>query len=894
MALNHTHIVITVNLPLCLSEKHLMRVHTKILYLIAFLAVATSCSQEKNTIVNRSYHNVTARYNGFFNGRLALQDAYQSMKENHQEDYTSLLPIFISSKDEVVQPVYPDLERAIEKTSMVVDRHSMDINGKENCKWIDDTWIVMGEAQFLKGELTQAKQIFDFTKRKYPDPKTEQLSHYWLARVYTEQEQYTRAGDELRKLDKGEGLPEKYLGDVFAFKAEYYLAQKRNEEAIEELQKSIANTKNRDEKTRRMFILAQLLRLQGDGISSSSMYESVIKRNPEYEMAFYAKINRALAYDVTAGDIEAIRKILFKMLKDDKNVEYLDQIYYALAELEFKEGDEPEGIVYLKLATKKSVKNGNTKGLAFYKLGEIAFAKDDYELAQTYYDSTVAFLSTEHPDYDKILLTANSLTQMMRDITIVETQDSLQAFTQKPKKKQERIIDIIIEDLIQEEIDAKRQKQLEESQAQANKFNQNQQVNRNITRGEWYFYNPAAVGFGASEFKKIWSSRKNEDDWRRKDKTSVAPLLLETDDELAEADTAEGANDPKNPNFYWKSVPDTDEKIVRSNALIIEAIYDLAMVYKDQMLDEPMAIATFEELISRYDSTKYHPNTYYQLYLMFTKNGNQEKAVFYKALLLDEYPETDYAKVIENPDYAEQAVASEDLLEDVYSRSYEYFKQGYYSKCYDMSTKALEKYPESPYVPKFKLIIALSLGRIDSEARMIAELEIVAKVYGSREEGKEARKILEFLKNGKEIDTLEEAEEVAVEEVIEEKKKQYNYDVGAQHNFVIIVPDTADYNTLQAKVSDFNRRYFGSKGLKTSMIPIKDGKSMIVVSKVGFSTPALNYYNTFLNARDDTEVFRLREHPYFVISFDNYAKFYKDQIVEAYLLFFAENYTATE
>ena len=611
-------------------------------------------------------------------------------------------------------------------------------------------------------------------------------------------------------------------------------------------------------------------------------------------MSFYAKINRALAYDVTAGDVEAIRKILFKMLKDEKNAEYLDQIYYALAELELKEDDEPEGIKYLKLATKKSVKNGNTKGLAFYKLGELAFAKEDYPLAQAYYDSTVAFLSTEHPDYDKILLTANSLTQMMRDITIVETQDSLQAFSQKPKKEQEKIIDMIIDDLIQEEIDAKRQKQLEESQAQANKFNQNQQVNRNITRGEWYFYNPAAVGFGASEFKKIWSSRKNEDDWRRKDKTSVAPLLLETDDELADADTTEGANDPKNPNFYWKTVPDTEEKIVRSNALIVEALYDLAMVYKDQMMDEPMAIVTFEDLLNRYDSTKYHPNTYYQLYLMHSKNGNAQQAAKYKGLILEEYPETDYAKVIENPDYAEKAVASEGLLEEVYTRSYEYFKQGFYSKCYEMATKALEEYPESEYVPKFKLLIALSLGRIDSEARMIAELEEVAKVYGSREEGAEARKILEFLKNGKEVVTIEEAEEEAMEEVIEEKKKQYNYDVGAQHNFVIIVPDTTDYNLLQAKVSDFNRRFFGSKGLKTSLIPIKDGKAMIVVSKVGFSAPALNYYSTFHSAEDDTQVFRQREYPYFVISFDNYAKFYKDQLVEAYLLFFAENYSVTE
>ena len=99
--------------------------------------------------------------------------------------------------------------------------------------------------------------------------------------------------------------------------------------------------------------------------------------------------------------------------------------------------------------------------------------------------------------------------------------------------------------------------QLEEAQAQANKFNQNNQANRNIVRGAWYFYNPAAVGFGAGEFKKIWGNRKNEDDWRRKDKTSVAPLLIESA-EGAEigGDTTKGANDPKNPYYYLKNIPE--------------------------------------------------------------------------------------------------------------------------------------------------------------------------------------------------------------------------------------------------------------------------------------------------------------------------------------------------
>lgn len=865
------------------------------IFALFVIVLITSCSQEKNTIVNRAYHNMTARYNGYFNGRLALDDAHRKMTESYQEDYTQLLPIFISSKDEVVQPVFPDLERAIEKTSLVVDRHSMDINGKENCKWIDDTWIVMGEANFLKGELVQAKQIFDFTKRKYPDPAIEQLSRYWLARIYTKQEAYTRAGDELRKLENGTGFPEKRLGELYAFKAQYYLQQDRKDEAIEELQKSIEHTRKRDEKTRRMFILAQLLRIQGDGSHSSEMYEQVIKRNPEYEMAFYAKINRALAFDVTKGDVSEIRDILFKMLKDDKNIEYQDQIYYALAELEFKEDDEEEGIEYLHLATKKSVRNGNTKGLAFYKLGEIYFGRQDYPVAQAYYDSTVTFLSTEHPEYDRILAMASNLTQLMRDIEVIEYQDSLQAFAQKPKKEQDRLIELMIEDLIQAEQDAERQRQLEEAQAQANKFNQNNQANRNIVRGAWYFYNPAAVGFGAGEFKKIWGNRKNEDDWRRKDKTSVAPLLIESA-EGAEigGDTTEGANDPKNPYYYLKNIPDTEEKLALSHALIIEALYDLAQVYKDKMNDEPKAIESYEELISRYDSSKYHPSIYYQLYMIYKAKGNTNKSDYYKNLILNDYAETDYAKVILNPNYAEESVQDNRLAEEVYQRAYTYFQQGFYDKVYEMCEKSIKEFEDHELKPQFVLLRALSLGRIDGEERMLKELEEVARIYGSQDVGAEARKILGYYKNGKSIKTLEENENEAMAEENAKLKEAYKYDIGAQHNFVLVIPDTADQAAIQNKVSNFNRKYFGTKGLKTSYIPLKDGMGMVVVSKVGFVAPAVAYYQTFTNATADTQVFLDRGYPYFVISFDNYARFFKNPVVAPYLEFFNESYPLSE
>lgn len=811
------------------------------------------------------------------------------METSYEEDYTQRLPVFIYNNQEIIQPVYPQLDRAIEKTSMVVDRHSMDIEGKEYCKWIDDTWMVMGEAQFLKKELTLAKQIFDFTKRKYPDESIKQQSYFWLGRIYMEQEQYERASDQFRKISIAEGFPEKMLGDYYAVRTDFYLRQDRLDDAIEELEKSVNFTRKRQVKTRRMFLLAQLYDEQGDGPRSTRLFAEVIARNPDYEMAFYAKINRALAYDVTAGKSDDIKEILFDMIKDEKNAEFLDQIYYALAEIELKEGNEEKGVEYLKLATQKSVRNGNAKGLAYYRLAEIYFEKPVYDVAQTYYDSTVAFLSTEHPDYDMVLARANSLTQMMRDINIVKEQDSLQAFAKLPKKEQEQIIEAKIQDVIQAEKDAERERELEELRGQQAKFDQNNQFNQNARSGDWYFYNPGAVSFGAQEFKRIWGgNRKNEDDWRRADKTSAAPLLIEGDGMVLAEDTIDGANDPKNENFYWKMVPDTDEKLDRSNQLIIEALYDLGLVYKEQMNDLPPAAETFEDLIARYDSSKYHPTCYYQLYRLYLEMGNEAKAEYYKREVVSMYPESDFAKVIINPNYAAQEEVQTQAVQQIYEQAYVFFNQGFYTKAYEYVSLAEEKYPNSAYQPQLSFLKALCTGYLEGEQRMIEELKEVGKKYGGADVGAEAKEIVAYLEGGGQAENENEANAID-QEAIAAAKAKFEYDVGAAHNFILILPDTMSSTNVQLKLSDFNRKYFSTKGFKTSMIPLKEGKNMFIVSNVGYASKAVDYYSTFKNAKE-VESFVKGAFPFFVISYNNYAQFYKDQNVDAYFAFFNENY----
>ena len=71
----------------------------------------------------------------------------------------------------------------------------------------------------------------------------------------------------------------------------------------------------------------QLLAKLGKGYESALAYEDVLKLHPDdYDITFSAQIKRAENFDVFMEDISIIEKALNKMLKDDKNITYRDQI----------------------------------------------------------------------------------------------------------------------------------------------------------------------------------------------------------------------------------------------------------------------------------------------------------------------------------------------------------------------------------------------------------------------------------------------------------------------------------------------------------------------------------------------------------------------------------------
>ena len=446
----------------------------------------------------------------------------------------------------------------------------------------------------------------------------------WLAKTYLELTKVTDAENTFDFLRNERHFPAKKRGDLEAAEADFYLQTKNYPKAIEHLQKAVIFAKKRDDRSRWSFILAQLNQKElGDNAKAFDLYTRVIKLNPPYEMAFNAQMARARCFNINGKNNEEVKKQLHKMAKDEKNKDFLDQIYYALATIALKETDTTAAVGYLHQSVKTSTSNTMQKAISYLDLAKLTFVNRDYKNAQAYYDSTITVLPTDYPDYDNVLAMRNSLTKLIKNLNTIAFEDSVQKVGTLSKKDQEKYVD----NLIQKEKEAEQKAKEEKLQAnQIFKDTRNGAPDQaNTGSGSWYFYNSSALSFGLTDFLKKWGNRKLEDNWRRSDKETVAAENLEQLDDgsgkkdESKTDSAKWANKRKK---YLENIPGDSAALAKSMAKIVDAYYNIAMIYKEQLNDQPKAAATFEELLHRFPENKYKLQCYYQLYRTYLAMGN--------------------------------------------------------------------------------------------------------------------------------------------------------------------------------------------------------------------------------------------------------------------------------
>lgn len=832
-------------------------------------------------MVSRAYHNTTSRYNGYFNARELIKQNELMLAENQIDDYSAILPIFIYPDEKKSQTMYPDMDKVVEKCSQVIERHSIYKRKKENVKWIDDSYFLIGKARFYKKEFTLAEETFLYVYQAFKTDPNRYQGLNWLIRTYIEIEDWQKAEDFLDLGEEEMGkIPEEFRGEFNAIYADFHLKKDNDQvKAIERLETAVALTKEKEDRRRYLFILAQLYQKSREFSRATDLYSQVIKMNPDYVMRFNARINRAIAYDVSSNNSDDIKKELRKMLKDKKNEEYQDQIYYALAELVLKEQDEPLAITYLQKSVKLSVSNNKQKALSYFKLAELYFARPDYVRAQAHYDSTLQFLPESHPDYYEAESKNNDLQDLVSNLKVIILQDSLLALGQLSEKDRKKAINKLIKD--KKEEDRKRElaklRALEEQQNDNAGFNPTGNSGRN--KGQWYFYNNTTMALGLSEFKQIWGDIQLQDNWNRSKKTVVKTVEnneeLAVDPEQARRDSIADA-EKYNPDFYLKDIPVSFEDQLAAHGKLVVALFNVGNIFKESFVDYPRAIESFKRITADYDTSAYNLPAHYQLYRIYSIQSETELADVEKKWVLENHPFSEYAYLIKNPNYNKETKETKQKVEEFYQATYKLFQYELYADVVTSCNRAESAFSKNHLRPQFAFMKAKAVGYTSDKESFRKELEYVVKEFPDDPVKQKAQEILDFMNK-------KSSEKPKV-------KTNYKLDLKDKHLFVFTCSNTGgNINPFKNKISDFNTKFFRESKLDITSSALKD-KQLFLVRTFNSAEEAMRYYKAVRNNSGLILAAREQGAEEYIISLENFRLLFRSKDEKEYRSFFEENY----
>ncbi len=855
------------------------------------MVLAVGCSQEKDAFINRTFHRLTARDNGWFNANEKLKTVVAGIEENHVDDYDEVLPLFIYGSDAEAKAAIPDLEKCIDKCSLVIERHSMNIEGKEKNAWIDDAWFVIAKSQFYKMNYYEAERGFTYVSRRFKGENRQLESYVWLARTAIQLEQFGKAQSALDEVTNQKVLPKKFdHGELSAVKAELDLKRGKVDDAIVHLENAIPNAGTKKERVRWAFVLAQLYQLKGQEEKALKQYAMVARMNPPYEMAFQTRIFQALAFN--KGDSKEIRKRLNRMLRDDKHIDHFDMLHYALADLDLKERKDSSAIDHLLTSAKVSTTDTKQKAKTFLRLADLYFDDRTYASAQLYYDSTQTLLAETHPRSEEVKTRARVLGELVEQLAIIELEDSLQALSKLDDKDLEKKIRGLIRDREQQESEKEQAEKDARALAEANPDAGKPPPTPGVGRGTWYFYDPTQIGRGLSNFRKKWGNRPLEDDWRRKDK-SGSILAEQIEEELLE-ETAEKTekveSEWKDPSFYTKDIPKDDAALEASNARICSALYTSGIIYKEQLKDPDNAIESFEVLNNRFDECRFTPESYYQLYRIylekeqttnyFAPDGSGSQS--YANIILERWPDSEFARLVRDPNILQADEARRAEEEVAYKEVYDRYRQYMYNSVIVSCAGVIANEPRNHFLPKYHMLRAMSIGGMrDTQGFREALREVVTKFPGTDEEHA-ATDLLTALDRTS-GNPPEPARRAGT-------SGDYKPDAG-QHYFALIVPNSgSDLNAIKLSISTFNRDYYPTTPVEITNSFLDTDHQVVLLSFFESKQKAMEYFALFSSANPGLVGINDQGYPAFPITTENYAQLFKSKDLDGYTAFFTENY----
>ncbi len=865
-----------------------MRHYCSILSIVGVMALlCCSCSTQKNTAASRFYHSTTTRYNIYYNGNLAFQEGLKAIDKANQDDFSRIIPLYAISNHDAAQSATSQMDRTIEKCRKCIKLHSIKkkpkpdpkkhndpkyqafLNQREFNKYMADAWLLLGMAEFYKADFLGAIGTFSYIMRDYDyDKNVVAQCQLWMARAYAEIGWMYEAEELLQKVNQ-DNLTRKKAYLYAAFTADIKLKSKQYKDAIPFLKLAVKD-ENKEQQTRYYYLLGQLYEQQGDKNTASAMYKKVSNKSPNADMDFSARIKRM----ELSADIIGLKKIA----KQYKNREKLDYVYGAIGDIYLSKKDTTKALYWYKAAIDTTQQSGLKKASILVCAADLYYEKKNYAAAQPYYAEAVNILSNEAPEYKRCSKRADILGELITQQNIVQLQDSLQYLGTLTEEQQLAIVQKVIADLEKAEKEALEKAAQEERNAQQGGL---QSVNtQNMIGGgggtaEWYFYNTQLLRSGKQAFLRKWGNRTLEDNWRRSSKITT-PDYEENDidyndsdsipaDSLAISGTGKEALNPKEPQFYLQQIPKTEEAIAESNRQIADALYAMILVYQNKLEDEHLAEQTYREFRRRFPEEPRLLELYYQQYLSKLKTDDAVGANKYKELILAEFPNSEQAHIVSDPNYFQRLKQMAIEQDSLYRVTYEQYKQARFAEVKSNKVYAEENYPFSPLMPKFLFLNAVAVAKTDGQTAFVEALQDMVNRYPTSDVGAMAKDMLAMMNQGMQsqvggtVNSLTQHRTTTMD--TSDRDTIASADFSTERNepsymYLCLNADETLLNNLLYQVALFNFSQFMIKDFDLRAYPVFYNSGLAALQILGFDNlDEADWYRSLLENNTDLQAF---------------------------------------
>lgn len=734
----------------------------------------------------RFIQNTVTHYNYVFNANNKLKEVLEKAKAIFKDDYSLLLPFYNYSLDVTAADTVL-LDSISYKSQTGLALHDL------RNDWADNLYLLWGASYYLKKQFDSAFLMFQFInyafakkekdgyysnigsrmdgnnafsiatkeknslpRRMFSEPPSRNDAFIWQIRNFLAQDLFAEAASLIITLKNDPAFPKRLHNDLEEMQAYWFYKQKIWDSAAVHLENALGTATNKQERARWEYLLGQMYEMTGKSKEAESYYAKAIHHTTDPILDIYARLF-SIRVNKEGGDnyIEKNIASLIKMAKRDKYQDYRDIIYYMAAQMELERNNTDAALALLRKSTTYTSNDPSQRNKAFLQLAELSFAKQQYRQAYNFYDS----LRLDDPglkDAEAITKKKKIAGTIADNVEIIERQDSIQRIAAMPEDERKDFVRKLTKYL-------RKQQGLKDEGGSSGGSGSSLPpppglfpTDNNNAKGEWIFYNPALRQKGLADFKARWGSRPNRDNWRRSGALSGPrnnKIVNPSSDPVLGFSSNKLPEEPTEITFesLYAGLPLTDELLKTSNDSAQTAMFNLGILYIQEIEDCALGTTTFEELRNRYPTHPKMDEVLFNLYYCYNKNGETAKAEAIKKLMNEKFGNSNFTTIVTTGKNPANKSPQGDATK-VYEKIYDLFIEGRFEEAIAQKKIADSTYGEYAWTPQLLYIESVYYIRQREDKQATTVLNNIINKFPQSPLAAKATVMLDVLSRRKQIE----------------------------------------------------------------------------------------------------------------------------------------------